>query len=92
MNERETNALERVKRKERERITRTSTENDIDIQRRISRSDYEELCSINNEDTFDQNALAFFSRKQTSAVFGGGFSRHSFSLCCLREERTRALL
>ena len=31
MNERETNALERVKRKERERITRTSAENDIDI-------------------------------------------------------------
>ena len=66
MNERETNALERVKRKERERITRTSAENDIDIQRRISRSDYEEMCSINNEDTFDQNALAFFSRKRES--------------------------
>ena len=84
MNERQTRKNEFKER--RERITRTSAENDIDIQRLIiSRSDYEELCSINNEDTFDQNALAFFSRK-TSAVFGGGFSRHSFSLCRLREE------
>ena len=47
----------------RERITRTSAENDIDIQRLIiSRSDYEELCSINNEDTFDQNARLFLSQ------------------------------
>ena len=73
MNERETNALERVKRKERERITRTSAENDIDIQRRISRSDYEELCSINNEDTFDQNALAFFSRKRLLLFLAAAF-------------------
>lgn len=61
MNERQTRKNEFKER--RERITRTSAENDIDIQRLIiSRSDYEELCSINNEDTFDQNARLFLSQ------------------------------